>query len=87
VADILGRETVVDVLAHVVRGRQSQAIGLAFDPAEALRGPVRGFEFRFYRDEQSRGWETHARGDASVTVSNVRLDIRPVQIAGPLYQP
>jgi cyanophycinase len=87
VADILGRETVVDVLSQVVRGRHTEAVGLAFDPAEALRGPARGFEFRFYRDADSRGWTTHTRGDASVTVSNVRLDIRPVEIAGPLYKP
>lgn len=87
VADILGRETVVDVLSQVVRGRQGEAVGLAFDPAEAQRGPARGFEFRFYRDADSRGWTTHTRGDASVTVANVRLDIRPVEIAGPLYKP
>lgn len=87
VADILGRETVVDVLARVVGGQQTEAVGLAFDPAEALRGPARGFEFRFYRDADSRGWSTHTRGDASITVANVRLDIRPVEIAGPLVKP
>jgi len=87
IADILGRETVVDALARVVDGRCQQAIGLAFDAGEALRGPTQGFEFRFYRGADSRGWLTHVRGDASVTAANVRLDIRPVEIAGPLIKP
>ncbi len=85
VADILGRETVVDVLARVVDGGHSEAVGLAFDAAQALQGPTTGFEFRFYRGADSRGWTTHTRGDAAVTVANVHLDIRPVKIAGPLY--
>lgn len=86
VADILGNTTLADVLARLIDNRQGEAIGLAFDAAEALSGPTTGFEFRFYRAADSRGWFTSASGASAYTVSNIHLDVRPVQIAGPLYK-
>ncbi len=86
VADILGNTTLADVLARLIDNRHSEAIGLAFDAAETLSGPTTGFEFRFYRAADSRGWYTSASGASAYTVSNIHLDVRPVQIAGPLYK-
>lgn len=84
--DILGNTTLVDVLCKLIDSREQEAIGLAFDPAEARNRPTSGFEFRFYRDADSRGWFSSASGASAYTVANIRLDVRPVEIAGPLYK-
>jgi cyanophycinase len=86
VGDILGNTTLVDVLGKLIDSREPEAIGLAFDADEARAGPTQGFEFRFFRAADSRGWFTSASGASAYTVSNIHLDIRPVQIAGPLYK-
>jgi cyanophycinase len=86
VADILGNATVVEVMARLIDGRHAEAIGLAFDAAEARRAPSVGFEFRFYRGADSRGWHSSASGASAYTVSNVHLDVRPIQVSGPLYE-
>ncbi len=44
------------------------------------------FSPRFYRAADSRGWYSSANGASTYTVSNIHLDVRPVQIAGPLYK-
>jgi cyanophycinase len=69
-----------------MNNRHGEAVGLAFDGAAARSGPAQGFEFRFYRDEGTIGWCCSARGEETYTVANVRLDIRPIEIAGPLYK-
>jgi cyanophycinase len=85
--DILGNTTVCDLLASLMDNKRPEAIGLAFDGA-ALREQQasKGFEFRFYRDDKSLAWSTGAYGGDAYTVSNVRLDVRPVTINGPLYK-
>jgi hypothetical protein len=47
--------------------------------------PVDGFEFKFTRDEESVAWYTESFGGDDYTVVNIRLDIRPIRITGPLY--
>jgi cyanophycinase len=64
-----------------------EAVGLAFDGAAARQRSVDGFEFKFSRDEQSVGWFTESLGGDDYTVLNIRLDIRPITITGPLYDP
>lgn len=85
--DVLGNTTAVDLMCRLVKNEHGEAVGLAFD-GRAVReeGATRGFEFRFYRGDDTLGWCTHARGDETYTVQNIRLDIRPVQIVGPLYR-
>ncbi|MEX2187919.1 MAG: cyanophycinase [Pirellulales bacterium] len=86
-SDILGNATVVDLMAKLMENRRDEAIGLAFDGNAVQREQSSaGFEFRFYRGSDSQGWLTDQFGGASYTVSNVRLDIRPVKIQGPLYK-
>jgi cyanophycinase len=84
-ADILGNATAVDMMWKLLGNRDGEALGLAFDAEQALAESTPGFEFRFYRGDDTIGWSTYARGDETYTVSNVHLDIRPVNI-GPLYK-
>jgi len=36
---------------------------------------------------KSVAWYTEAHGGDDYTVLNIRLDIRPIRIKGPLYEP
>lgn len=83
--DILGNSTVTDLMAQLMDNIHSEAIGLAFDGIEARKHPVDGFEFKFIRDDESVAWYTEAYGGDDYTVLKIRLDIRPIRIAGPLY--
>jgi len=84
--DILSNTTVVDLMGRLIDCVHSEAIGLAFDGDRARSESVDGFEFRFTRDDNSLGWYTEAFGGDDYTVLNIRLDIRPIRITGPLYQ-
>ena len=84
--DILGNTTAVDMMCKLINNRHGEALGLAFDGSAAKEGPSQGFEFRFYRGDDTVGWSCSARGDETFTVSNVRLDIRPIEIAGQFYK-
>lgn len=85
-SDILGNAVAVDVMCKVMKNRHGEALGLAFDGLAAQQGPAQGFEFRFYRGDDTIGWCCSKRGDECYTVRNMRLDIRPIEIAGPLYK-
>jgi cyanophycinase len=84
--DILANTTVTDLLAKLLEHTTGEAIGLAFDGFRARNEPTRGFEFRFYRDKDTVGWHTDARGGEDYTIANVHLDIRPIEIVAPLYK-
>jgi cyanophycinase len=84
--DILGNAAVADLLGRLIDNRESEAIGLAFSGLDARHQPSDGFEFRFYRGPDSRGWYTEEFGGEDYTVLNVHLDIHPIRIAGPLYE-
>lgn len=83
--DILGNTAVLDVMCRLLDNRNDEAIGLAFDGAAARQGPVDGFEFRFYRADDTVGWETESFGGDDYTVVNIHLDIAPIKLTGPLY--
>lgn len=83
--DILGNTTLLDVLVRVIDHRDGRATGLAFDGAAAQKGPTTGFEFQFYRGPHSVGWQTEVRGATDSTIQNIYLDVRPVDIHGPIY--
>jgi cyanophycinase len=83
--DILGNMAVHDLMVRLIDNRGEEGLGLAFDGAAALTGPTRGFEFRFYRGDDSVGWQTEAFGGDDYTVANIHVDITPVQLVGPLY--
>ena len=83
--DILSNTTVVEVMGKLMESIHGEAIGLAFDGSAARRQAVDGFEFKFKRDDESFAWYTGTFGGDDYTVKNIRLDIRPIRIAGPLY--
>lgn len=82
--DILGNSTLLDVMRRLMNNREPHAIGLAFDGSAARRGSVPGFEFRLYRDKDTRAWPPGAGED--FTISNVHLDVRRVEVAGLQYK-
>ena len=83
--DILSNTTVIDMMGTLMETVSPVAIGLAFDGHAAKKQPVDGFEFKFTRDEETVAWYTEIYGGDDYTVVNMRLDIRPIKIAGPLY--
>lgn len=84
--DILGNNTVCDLINRLMINKTGEAIGLAFDGGDAMRQSTPGFEFHFYRDKDTVGWRTEVSGAEDFTVANVHLDVRPVEITGPLYK-
>lgn len=87
--DILGDGTIVHAMAHLIDSAQAEVRGLAF-AGRARTGddrPELGFEFRLYKAPGTVGWFTAALGGEDYTVLNVRLDVTPVRLAQPLYQP
>jgi cyanophycinase len=83
-ADILGNTAVVDLLMKLCDSDQPRATGIAFGDPAALAAD-RGFEFTFTRTPESEGW-TSNRAD-TYSVYRVRMDVRPVKLALPLYRP
>lgn len=83
-ADILGNNTVVELMSRLIDSNQPQAIGLAFgEPQQAAGAP--GFEFRFSRTADSTGYVS-ATSEA-YSVYRLRLDVRPVALGWPSYRP
>lgn len=83
--DILGNTTVADLMSKLMENLNQEAIGLAFDGDRARKESVDGFEFKFTRDDDSIAWFTEMFGGDDYTILNIRLDIRPIRINGPLY--
>lgn len=77
--DILMEHAIVNAMAQAAEGDGRQARGLAWQPERTL-----GFEWTFTRDEHTRAWGGPTRDDH--TFEGVRLDIRPVKMAHPVYQ-
>jgi cyanophycinase len=81
--DILGNSAVIDLMERLIDSDQQEAIGIAAgNPRSA--GPELGFEFRFTRTADSVGYVSSVA--EAYSVLNVRLDVRPIEIARPLYQ-
>ena len=84
-ADILGNTTVVDLMARLIDSDTPVAIGLAFDGPGATPGAAPGFEFRFSRSAASSGYASAS--SEAYSVYRLRLDVRPVALGWPAYQP
>jgi cyanophycinase len=78
--ELLAAGTLVAAMQRLVENGRLEAIGLSFS-----RGIALGHEWRLYQDAGTQGW-TGARSDEA-TVIGLRLDLRPVQMAQPLYTP
>jgi len=84
--DILGNMAVHDLMRQLVDNQHDEAHGLAFDGAASRQSATPGFEFRFFRGDDTMGWETEAFGGDDYTIVNIHLDITPITIEGPLYK-
>jgi cyanophycinase len=86
--DILADGAILRAMTLALDGPAGEVRGLAFDARPDASPPRElGFEFRFRRVPGTVGWFTSARGGESYTVSNIRLDVTPVRVAQPLFQP
>jgi cyanophycinase len=86
--DILADGAILRAMTLALDGPAGEVRGLAFDARPDASPPRElGFEFRFSRGPDTVGWFTSALGGESYTVSNIRLDVTPVRVAQPLYQP
>lgn len=84
-ADMLADFTVISAMQQLVDSPRSEVRGLAFD---ALAGdgsakPALGFEWIFSRGADTSAWNV---GDA-YSITGVRLEVRPVRMARPLFSP
>ena len=83
---MLGDTTVAKVMTTLIDHRQRELIGLAFGGPSSPQ-PELGFEFRFRKGPQSLGHYSSALGSEEYTVTDILLDVTPVQISQPLYRP
>lgn len=86
--DMLGDNQVVHAMAHLMDSPERAVRGLAYSPqAQAGQDAALGFEFRLYKRPGARAWFTGSRGGEDYTVVQVGLDVTPVALPVPLYQP
>ena len=86
-ADMLGDSVIVTAMTRLVDGDQRELRGLAFaaHPTAADSAPDLAFEWRLWLDTGTRGWLVN--NPDAYTLAGVRLDIVPVRLQRPLYQP
>ena len=82
--DILANTMVVDLLEKLADSDQPGATGLAFGGPASVE-PDKGFEFVFRRVPETEAYVSN-RAEA-YSVYRMRLDVRPVLVRQPLYQP
>jgi cyanophycinase len=86
--DILADGAILRAMTLTLDGPTGEVRGLAFDARPEAAPPRElGFEFRFHRGPDTAGWFTSGLGGEAYTVAGVRLDVTPVRVAQPLYQP
>lgn len=87
--DILGEGCFLAAMVQLLEGAASEVQGLAYRAKPAPGEPMSdiGFEFRLHRGPGLQGWRSAARGCEEHTIVGVRLDVVPVRVADPLFQP
>jgi cyanophycinase len=83
--DILGAWTICEAMYQALDSKAGEVKGIAF--ALPDRDDKLGFEFKIYRGPESVGWYTARGGNEAYTVLNVYVDITPVKLTGPSYEP
>lgn len=88
-SDMLGDSAISNGMHYLIDSVLPEIRGLAFEaapkPGELLADL--GFVFRLYKGPGSVGWSTDELGPEDYTVVNLYLDITPVRLPQPLYQP
>lgn len=86
--DVLANGAILRAMTLTLDGPRAEVRGLAFDARPDAAPPRElGFEFRFHRGPDTVGWFTAGLGGEAYTIAGVRLDVTPVRVAQPLYQP
>jgi cyanophycinase len=86
--DILADGAVLRAMTLALDGPRDEVRGLAFDARPDAAPPRElGFEFRFHRGPDTVGWFTSGLGAEAYSIAGIRLDVVPVRVAQPLYQP
>ena len=86
--DVIGDTVIVHLMSNLIDNKQREIIGLAFNaPGSKDAKPDLGFEFRFRKGRDSLGYFTSSFGGEDYTVTNIYLDVSPVQMSKPLYRP
>lgn len=83
--DMLGPQILYEAMARVLDGKAGRAEGIAFGRPGGAAADAIGFAFTLTRGPDTRGW--FASDPAAYTILNVRLSVRPVRMATPLYTP
>jgi cyanophycinase len=84
-ADVLGKNTLIEILCNLIDNTTREVIGLAF-AAPGAPSPERGFEFRFRKGSDTRGHLRIEQGVAHYTVLDIEMDVAPVVMSAPLYR-
>lgn len=82
-SDILANTAVVELMSNLIESPVRSLKGLAFDARS--KSASLGFEFEFQKTADSKGYFSSQSGMDNFTVSEIRLDVRPVRIKKPLY--
>jgi cyanophycinase len=97
--DMLGDNTIVNAMAQLLDSPDRELKGLAFNGRALLErkavdtvgqkdpDPTLGFEFRLYIGPQTQGQYTGAWGGEDYSVQRMLLDVLPVRLRSPLYEP
>lgn len=83
---MLADRAFVNTLSTLLDSPKREAFGLAFRPSER-DAKNHGVEFRLYKRKDTHGYAPSSRLGEEFTVVNMGLDITPVLMASPLYQP
>lgn len=84
--NILGNTAVVELMSDLAESSRHSALGLAFDTHSKVK-PDLGFEFTFSKMPDTKAYFSSSSGAEALTVMRLRLDVRPIKMAQPLYEP
>lgn len=85
-ASMLADRAFVNAMTTLLDSPKREALGLAFRPSERdAKDP--GTEFRLYKRPGTHGYAPSSRAGEEFTVIGMGLDLTPVLMASPLYQP
>jgi cyanophycinase len=85
-ASMLADRAFVNTMTTLLDSPKREALGLAFRPSERDAKNT-GTEFRLYKRPGTRGYAPSSRAGEEFTVIGMGLDLTPVLMASPLYQP
>lgn len=87
--DMLGDNVISGAMGKLIDGAFTEVRGIAFHPRPAAGDALGalGFEFILRKGAGSIGWATDAGGGEDYSVRDLRLQVRPIRMAQPMYGP